>query len=272
MPKHSDLFSNIWCSARPTTAAISGVLAMGMVAFRLHENILWIGLRVIPIVMITMSGFIMNDIFDRDKDRVLGLRRPITTGRLAILHAGIAATLMYLGALLIELSVGSVESVVILGSAAIGTMLYSPIANRYPIFKGVITSVLCILPLAYGAALSGAIMDRWAIIVIMVFITGRELILDIPDVHGDAAAGRITIPLYWGRKAAGIIGWTLMWLAVSFMLVIFNAPLSRLLIAAAALVLLISLGLYHREERKAMALTRLAMVLGALSVAIPRLP
>ena len=180
--------------------AIGGVLAQGRVVMPGALR-----LAMLSAIGLGAAGNIANDLADQDADRVNRPDRPLVSGALssntAILVGGLLGGLGLLAAWMVE------WRVFLLGLAALVVMLvYSPLLKRRGIAGNLAVAVVASVPLVYGAMAVG-----WWRAGLVASVLGamlhfaREIVKDLEDVAGDAASGRRTIPIVFGRETAFLV-------------------------------------------------------------------
>ena len=149
--------------------------------------------------------FLINDIFDRDKDLKNNKLRPIATGQISVRTAFIISVICCLAML-----VGSVflSFYTVIGSALLiaGFWSYSYINQRFGLLANMWVSVCSALAFLNGAL----VYELTPLIYLAMFSTlfvnvGREILLDALDQAGDQAVGKPSIPLVYGEKRTKII-------------------------------------------------------------------
>lgn len=223
-------------------------------------------LHALPICLVTMAGFVMNDIFDVDKDRKSGKPKLVAIGLVSTRSARLFSWLLSLAAILVAIVTNRELSAAIIGVSLFGVALYSAVAKNLPLAKGLATAVLCCAPFAYAAELSGIHFPLQLYAFLIVFIVGRELLLDVRDFEGDWASGIRTLVWYIGLPFSRVIGWALMVASLGFG-VFYTTGLGEYFFVGA----LASLGLcgwiYLRNENLGLAWSRLTLLVGVIAVA-----
>lgn len=180
--------------------AIGGVLAQGRFAIPGMLR-----LAMLSAIGLGAAGNVANDIADQEIDRVNRPGRPLVNGGLSVNVAVIVGGLLggagLLAAWLVDMRVFA------LGLAALAVMLvYSPLLKRHGIAGNLAVAVVASVPLIYGAMAVGwwrAGLVASGLAAILHF--AREIVKDLEDVSGDAALGRRTIPIVFGRETAFLI-------------------------------------------------------------------
>lgn len=220
-----------------------------------------------PIILTTMTGFILNDLFDRRTDAMRGQLKPIANGDVPALWAAAAAVLMALSALAIAGIVARSYSVWVVVCALVGIAAYSPLARRFPVAKGLFTALLCCTPLMYASALSGYAFPAGYYVFLVLFIVGRELLLDVRDYQWDRLARIRTLAAVMSKRTSQVVGWLFMIVGTGGFVAL-SQGYSRLLFLSAALSLAAVLCLYLRDNQRALAWSRLTLLLATVAAAI----
>ena len=160
---------------------------------------------------IAFGSCVVNDYFDRGADAVNAPGKPLPAGVVppdgALLFGGSIYFVVLIGAAFLE---NALLRVTVAGSTAL-TLAYTPILKRIPLVKNAaVAAVIAAAPaagaLAAQAAKSGGatpLSPAVARAVLFVFcaIAGREVMMDVGDAAGDAAAGVATLPVIAGPVA-----------------------------------------------------------------------
>lgn len=256
---------DLYMSGRPIHSGIAGFTTGATVAFL--PSATW------PIMLsagcamscVTMAGFITNDVYDRSKDALALIRRPITLGLISARKAIIASGLLFF----IAFCVAPIHdrSIATLFVTAVLVVAYSPFAHRVAILKGVYTALLCCAPLSYGAAVGGGQFANTAFASLVLFASGREVYLDIRDIDGDSRFGLRTIPVLVGIPVARGMAIGLMIAGGLFMLVVVRSTTGYLAAGSSLILLGLVLTWPGLELRHRLQLTRAPMLLGAFALA-----
>ncbi|MGD0778410.1 MAG: UbiA family prenyltransferase [Candidatus Solibacter sp.] len=214
---------------------------------------------------LAMFGFAVNDILDYDKDRAAEVQRPVAAGALSRRSAAWLAAALLLCAGLLSAIVGAGGTV--LAATAAALLLYSPVAQRYPLAKDASVAGLCCLPLCYGAQVGDRHFPWFSYAVLAGFVLGREIFMDADELQGDAKAGIRTIASILGGRGTARIGTTLM-LASAVALVALVHGRAATLAAAATLVSLACLFAWPGVSAgRRIQLSRIPMLLGSIALA-----
>ncbi len=165
------------------------------------------GLVALVMLLIIPAGFIINDFFDVEKDKISHPGRPIPRGWVTPLQALTIAIFLFVGASAAALPLGwSVTGLVVANALLLA--FYSSIRLMNGVFGNVITAYLC----SSIVLLGGLIGQMTSVLIIpATFVFGlvlmREVVFDIHDVDGDRAAAMRTLPSVAGIDAAFSFAW-----------------------------------------------------------------
>jgi 4-hydroxybenzoate polyprenyltransferase len=216
----------------------------------------------LPICLTTMAGFVMNDIIDVEKDRNR-VSKLLVSGRVKMQDAYVFSAALSFAALATALLISTNSSFWIIFSALFGVTIYSDLARLVPVLKGALTAVLCCAPFAYAAEVANLVFPLKFYALIVVFIFGRELLLDVRDFSDDQSMGMRTLVAYLMPRPSRFIGWTLM--AGSMVVVSFTVEgLGRLLFCCGILSLIFCAWMYRRNEDVGLAWSRLTLLFGVI--------
>lgn len=176
--------------------------------------------------ILTMFGFVVNDVVDFDKDARAGVRRPIATGELSRSGGVLFAAALLMFAYLASPVGGSGETV--LAVTSLSLVAYSPLAQRYPLGKGAYVAVLCCAPLLYGSVISGVRLSWLSYATLACFVLGREALMDSDELAGDRRSGIETIAGILGCSRTRRIGAIVMLLSAALLVGIERGSIGRI--------------------------------------------
>jgi len=223
---------------------------------------------IIAMTFVTMSGFIMNDIYDREKDKLADKRRPITTGALSVTGAWCAVGGLIGASLALTYASFGVGSVSILLGIAAALFVYSPVARRWPLIKGLYTAVLALSPFVFAYSAVEFVIPGGLALLLLVYIVFRESVLDALDSRGDMAAGVRTIAFYAGKQTVLMVGWIGMFIALIAAVILLDSRLSQIAISVGIIFQLIASGMFIFGIPYSLGVTRAALLSGVAAVAL----
>ena len=202
-------------------------------------NSLTSDLAALSFFMSATAGFGLNDYLDVKRDMVNQPNRPYAAGLIPEPRARhlllVSLPLAGIAAVFASVLTGRWEPL----GALLGVLLYNPFVKRFGQLKWLMTGAICALPFSF----TGAISDRSTelmpfCLAVILFVGGRELLMDILDLPGDRAHGILTLPVRIGTPLTQILAGTLQFCGI---LLLGKFAVGRL--GAPSLVVLIPLGL-----------------------------
>ncbi|MFY0601755.1 MAG: UbiA family prenyltransferase [Cyclobacteriaceae bacterium] len=190
---------HILYSIRPSAGFMAAVLAFA--AFRPslsdHNEIL---LLCLYFFAGSSFCFLVNDLFDREKDMANKKNRPIATGELPVLTTSIA--LFFFGISFIIAGCLLNEVMFWLAVLAIASFsIYSPINNKTGLLANIIVAFWAVAPVWEGFfVLQGARDLIWLSLGLFVMVIAREILLDWLDIEGDKSVGKSSLPIVLSEK------------------------------------------------------------------------
>jgi geranylgeranylglycerol-phosphate geranylgeranyltransferase len=150
--------------------------------------------------LIAAGGYVVNDLFDLEIDRINRPGRPLPRGDLSLRQAGVwAITLLGAGPLL-AWTLGRATGLTATG-VAVGLVLYAAYLKRTAFVGHVLVAVMSGTAFAYGGMV-GPRTDTSLVPAILAgaFHLGREMFKAAADWLGDRRGGLRTMAVRWGVK------------------------------------------------------------------------
>jgi geranylgeranylglycerol-phosphate geranylgeranyltransferase len=169
-------------------------------------------LSALPFFLSAAGGFAINDYYDVAKDTINKPYRAIPSGKMK------PETALVIGIVLLGLSLSlslivsksSFELLLYLVSLA-GVVTYNFFVKYLAVSKTFLTAAISTLPVLYVVtALSYKAIYLLIPISSMIFLLGRELLMDIRDMNGDRTSGIRTLPMIIGARLTAKIGFSLL--------------------------------------------------------------
>jgi|SRR5579871_290327 len=252
-------------TTRPLSSLVAGTLSASVVIAaqgRLSAISVAAGFAM---TILTMFGFVMNDVMDFDKDARAGVRRPIAMGRLSRTGAVFFASALLLSVYLISPAGG--WGGIVLAFTGVALVAYSPLAQRFPLGKGLYVALLCCAPLLYGSMVGGVRRSWLSYATLASFVLGREALMDSDELIGDSGFGMETIAAILGRRPARQIGITAMLSSAVLLLGIERGSIGRLAATATLLSLTFVFLWPGLSDGRRIHLSRFPMLTGAVAIA-----
>ena len=191
-----------------TTVSFAGTIVAGLAAFGHGFAVPFatattIGLAAASTALVTAGGNVLNDLGDRETDRVNHPDRPLVTGAVSVRGARRLATgLLVSSAVVVAPVVLMVPLLAIVLAAALGALLAYELRFKSRGLSGnALVAALTGLVFLYGGAAGGNPVVVLPLAAMAFFATlSREVIKDMEDVSGDI--DRTTFPRTHGIPAA----------------------------------------------------------------------
>jgi 4-hydroxybenzoate polyprenyltransferase len=220
------------------------------------------------LTLVTMSGFIMNDVHDRQKDRIASKQRPIALGELSVATALTMTGCFIFVATTATLYMFGLSEALWIAVIAGALYAYSPVALRWPVAKGAYTSFLAVSPLLFAFHTAGVAVPILILALLVAYITFREAVLDAIDLDGDLLSGVQTVAYFVGRNRTLVAGWAGMFLTLTVSLFIIETPVSRLAISMGLIFQVVACAMFVLRLPYSLGVTRLTLCSGVLAVAL----
>lgn len=184
-------------------------IALNVVAVSLYlgVDLTAAALMALAIPLLASFSFILNDLWDLEVDAHNCERRlngaTVAGRRLA---AGAACALLLLALALLVAGLGDRGGWLFL-AVVIGSVGYTALVRSVVILAACTAAAVSLAPV-WGPALVGNGVDGFFLVVLVaawLMLVGREILLDVKDVHGDRVGRRVTFPLIAGvSRAVGL--------------------------------------------------------------------
>lgn len=220
------------------------------------------------VFLVTSGGNVLNDIYDRETDRINHPERAIASGKISVNQATAFTAIVFATAILLAVFLLNLAALFIVVIAEVLLVIYESRAKRLGISGNIIVGSLVGLIFIFGGISVGSAYKMY-ILFIMAALTniGREVTKDVEDMEGDV--DRVTFPKSHGKKASFLLVMTLDVVAVlisfvPYIIGIFTIYYLIPVIIADA-IFIYSATLVQTEPTKGKRYSRYAMILGLLS-------
>lgn len=228
---------------------------------------------------ISAGGYVINDFFDLEIDRVNKPQRPLPRGEIKPKSALVFSFILFLGGLILSLLIK--ESAFFLALLTVVLLvLYSFKLKRTALFGNLIVSFICGLAFVYG----GIVGRDFRLSLIpagfaFLFHLGREILKDIEDLKGDVSVDARTLPIIRGIEFSLFLT-TFIFSCLIFLTIFpyyFNIfPLLYLVMVLGVDLLLIyvMISMWRDQSRKNLGtlsgILKLGMILGLVAIFVAR--
>jgi geranylgeranylglycerol-phosphate geranylgeranyltransferase len=200
----------------------------------------------VPMFIICMCTFVLNDLNDIDRDRTNHPERPLPSG---------AISLRATAALFIMTFLGSIITIRLLTDPALHLLYlaillfslgYSPIADCLPKVKTFYVAAIILVGLILVAKTVKMEMDIRLLLTAFLFVLGREMLMDAQDAAGDGD----TIAKWVAPKNATFLAFGLQALGVFILFSAVNAAREAIAASLIAVLLVAIVWGWRKEDRR----------------------
>jgi geranylgeranylglycerol-phosphate geranylgeranyltransferase len=202
---------------RPANSLAVGALALAscLVASAGRGVSFPVALAVVGSVLVAAGGYVLNDVFDHETDKIIHKERVLPRGEMSERTARLYAVVLLTGSPLLFLFINRLSFV----NAALAALLLFLYSWKLKSTSGVIGNLATALLASNGALIGGFVVDNLAVVVplaICVFFAtiSREIAKDVEDLPGDRVTRAQTIPMLIGRRKASRLAALFLCLAI----------------------------------------------------------
>jgi len=195
----SNIYSYILITRPLNTIITFFVVVVGALISKGEANeIINIILAGISAALTAAAGNIINDIIDKNSDKINHPTRIIPSGRLNVKQAGIEYFFLVIAACVISSFINQLAFLIVFLTSVL-LFLYSNILKRIPLLGNVTVAYLTGMAFIYGGVSVGH-PSAALIAALFAFMINfiRELLKDIQDINGDKNVGIKTFPIKFG--------------------------------------------------------------------------
>ncbi len=156
----------------------------------------------IIVFLVASSGNILNDIVDREIDKINRPKRPIPSGEISIKMASVEWVVFSISGIITSIVIGLPYFLIAISVWVLLT-LYSLNLKGIPLVGNAAVSICAALTIPFGAiSTGGAGTVIFPFIFVFLIHFGREILKDGEDVMGDKKGKLKTFPLVFGLRNA----------------------------------------------------------------------
>ena len=190
-------------------------------SFKLDHLLLFIS-----IIITTASGYLINNYYDLDSDKInnKNIKDLSKTfyGNCYLLHLLSSLLILFIS----DLSPGWLNLVII---THVLVFLYSLKLQHWPIIGNLVVALLCSIVLIIPYWMTGQFwelenfnlsenLNQIFVIFCFLLTIKREIVKDIEDIHGDLKTGSYTLPIVTGQKFSKVILGLLVLISIGFLI------------------------------------------------------
>ena len=190
---------------RPLNCVITVIsVAVGALAAGVDARALPIVLAALSAALVAAAGNCHNDLIDLKIDRINRPRRPLPSGRMSPMAAGLESIILAFSGLAVAWWLGP-RTGLIATTVAAGLFVYNVFLKKTPLLGNLLVCLLAASAFPYGAIAAGNLGRSWIPAVFaFLFHLGREIVKDIEDIDGDRREGARTLAVALGPRIASI--------------------------------------------------------------------
>ena len=194
----------------------------------LGENLLLFSIGFLIIILIAAGGFVINDIYDIEIDKINQPHRILPSGKISLKTAKLYSTGLFIFGVVLSILVLSFKPIgfnlglfppffVIFGIASL--FLYASYLKKLGVIGNLLITGLSGIPFIVGGLFIGDLTRTvFPILLVISVMYSREIIKDVEDIKGDIEASdfMLSLPAIIGVKNTVNIGKIFMFLTIIF--------------------------------------------------------
>lgn len=199
----------------------------------LLDNLYVFSLGLIIVILISAGGFIINDIYDIEIDKINQPNRILPSGKISLTSAWIYTVILFIIGLLLSLysltipvtfNLGIIPPIMV-AIGIISLFLYAAILKKLGLIGNLVIIALSTIPFFVGGLFVNDLSKAvFPVLIVLTVQYSREIIKDVDDIKGDVAASDfiINLPTIIGIKNTILVGKILLFLTVLITLLPFT--------------------------------------------------
>lgn len=235
---------------RPLNAFLAGftvlIGAIAALSSPLDDSqILGIIIGCITTSLLAMGGYVINDVFDIEIDKINAPHRPIPKGEVTLNQAKIYSLLFFILGVSSSLLIPGIQIISFFLALFGGILLYLYAAylKRQGILGNITIGILVAIPFIFGGFLTESIAMIYPASFAFLMNFGREIIKDIEDVHGDQIQDVKSVALKYGVKPARNLAFLILFSLLIFdptpvLLSVYKTPIFIILLIIIDLIII----------------------------------
>ena len=256
---------------RPLNATLAGftvlIGAIAALSTPLNEaQILGIIIGCATTSLLAMGGYVINDVFDIEIDKINMPHRPLPKGEVTISQAKIFSYVLFILGVGITLLIPNIPIVSFFLALIGGILLYLYAAKfkRLGLIGNVVIGILVAIPFIFGGFLTQSNSLIFPTAFAFLINVGREVIKDIEDVYGDQLEDVQSVALKYGVKPARNLAFVFLFSLVlidpvPILLKVYKTPVFIILLITIDLIIIYTAFLlFNKTEEKIIANTTLS--------------
>ena len=158
-------------------------------------------LAVISATLIAGGGYVINDVFDIDIDKINRPKRPLPSGIISSLEAKRYAILLFIVGIIISIFLKNLGMFILALCNSLLLYFYAYKGKKVGFVGNLIVSFVTASTFLYGGLSNNNLQNSFFCFGLALFYTLiRELVKDLEDIEGDKISNSETIPIIFGQK------------------------------------------------------------------------
>jgi len=256
---------------RPLNAFLAGftvlIGAIAALSSPIDEfQVLGIIIGCITTSLLAMGGYVINDVFDIEIDKINAPHRQIPQGEVTLNQAKIYSLLFFILGVSSTLLIPRIQilSFFLALFGGILLYLYAAYLKRQGILGNITIGILVAIPFIFGGFLTESLAMIYPASFAFLINVGREIIKDIEDVHGDQIQDVKSVALKYGVKPARNLAFLILFSLVIFdptpiFLSVYKTPVFIILLITIDLIIIYTAFLlFNKTDEEIIANTTLS--------------
>lgn len=203
----------------------------------LFKNLYLVSIGCIVVFLISAGGFVINDIYDLEIDKINQPQRILPSNQISLATAWIYTFILFFVGLILSIYSLTIPTSLHIGFlppimtiiGIISLFLYASFFKKLGLIGNLVIIALSTIPFFIGGLVVGGIISRavFPVLVVLTVQYAREIIKDVEDVNGDVAASDfiINLPTLIGIKKTVLLGRLLLLLTIIITILPFTTNL-----------------------------------------------
>ncbi len=174
-----------------------------------HSNIVSLNpiiFAVLSAVFISAAGYVINDVYDLEIDKINRPDRVLPSQRMSLKSAIIYSGILFLLGIIFGILTGKVGCVIIAFINSILMFYYAKILKKKFLLGNIVVAYAAGSSFVFGALSNSNLKNIIAVsLVAFLYTLIREIVKDIEDYEGDKKENSETLPIILGKKLSAIL-------------------------------------------------------------------
>ena len=237
-------------------------------------NLIFCILAALSAALVAAGGYVINDFYDIEIDRINKPKRQIPLGKISPSSAKNFAITLFIFGIIISFIFKNIWMILLVSCNSILLWIYAYKVKKLTFLDNILVSFVTASTFLYGGLINKNIQNSYFIFFCaFIFTIIRELVKDLEDIKGDRSNKAKTIPIIFGKNVAfGLL--FLFWILLTILTIFgykrfYESSIFIILIVLVGLLLLINLLiLFMKFNRKTASLSSVIMKINMFVILI----